>query len=290
MGNLRFQWQVVLFILPALALYAVFFIVPFGKTLFYSFHQWNGFGQATFVGLSNYIRLAGDELFQAGVGRILIWAALAVMLKVGFALILANILRNPLPGYRFFTTAFFIPVVISSAAISLLFTLLYDNDVGLLNVFLRAVGLGGWTNTWLANADTALYALIAVPIWHTVGYFFIILLAAIQNVPRDYYEVARVEGASSFQVFRMVTIPSIWPTMQVCIVLAITSAFKSFDYVFVMTRGGPGTATQVPATYMYDTIFMGLEFGYGTAIATSIFLLGLVATLVVRRLTVGYAR
>ena len=289
MGNLRFQWQVILFILPALVLYGVFFIIPFGRTIYFSVHQWNGFSDATFVGLANYTRLLGDELYRAGVGRVLIWAFFAVLLKVGFALILANILRQPLPGHRFFTTAFFIPVVISSAAISLLFTLLYDNDAGLVNVFLRAIGLGGLATTWLANADTALYALIAVPIWHTVGYFFIILLAAIQNVPRDYYEVARLEGASSWQVFRHVTVPSIWPTMQVCIVLAITGAFKSFDYVFVMTRGGPGTATQVPATYMYDTIFMGLEFGYGTAIATSIFLLGLVATLVVRRLTMGRA-
>jgi raffinose/stachyose/melibiose transport system permease protein len=289
MGSLRFKWQVTLFILPALLLYGVFFLVPFGRTLYFSLHQWNGFSDAKFVGLANYVRLLSDELYLAGVGRILIWAALAVLLKVGFALILANILRQPIPGYRFFTTAFFIPVVISSAAISLLFTLLYDNEAGLVNVVLRAVGLGALATTWLANSDTALYALIAVPIWHTIGYFFIILLAAIQNVPRDYYEVARIEGADSWQVFRFVTVPSVWPTLQVCIILAITSAFKSFDYVFVMTRGGPGTATQVPATYMYDTIFVGLEFGYGTAIATSIFLLGLSATLIVRWLTVARA-
>src|SRR5690606_27088177 len=128
MGNLRFQWQVTLFILPALALYGVFFLIPFGRTLFFSVHEWNGFSDATFVGLANYSRLLGDELYRAGVGRVLIWAFFAVRLKVGFALVLAYILRQPLPGHKFFTTAFFIPVVISSAAISLLFTLLYDND------------------------------------------------------------------------------------------------------------------------------------------------------------------
>jgi raffinose/stachyose/melibiose transport system permease protein len=289
MGNLQFRWSVVLFILPAMALYGVFFLVPFGRTLYFSLHQWNGFSTARFVGLDNYVRLIGDQLYHDGLGRIFIWAMFAVVLKVGFALILANMLRVRIPGYSFFTTAFFVPVVISSAAISLLFVLLYDQDAGLLNTLLRMVGLGGLARPWLADSDTALYALIAVPIWHTVGYFFIILLAAIQNVPKDFYEVARIEGASGWQTFHFVTVPTLWPTLQVCIVLAITGAFKSFDYVFVMTRGGPGTATQVPATYMYDTIFVGLEFGYGSAIAISIFVLGLLATLLVRRLTVGHA-
>jgi raffinose/stachyose/melibiose transport system permease protein len=210
---------------------------------------------------------------------------LAVVFKVGIALVLASMLRVPIPGERFFSGAFFVPVVISSAAISLLFTLLYDPDIGLIDVFLRGIGLGSLARGWLSDENTALYAVIAVPVWHTIGYFFVILLAALRNVPGELYEAATIDGAGAITAFRRITVPSLWPVLQVCIILAITAALKSFDYVFVMTKGGPGTATEVPATYMFRTIFTSLQLGYGTAMATAIFLIGLVATLAVRRLT-----
>lgn len=285
MGRLRFSPSVLLFMLPAFLLYGVFFVLPFLRTLFNSLYDWNGIGTWRFVGLANYVQLAHDELFGHGILRVAIWAALAVLFKVGTALVLASMLRIPIPGERFFSTVFFIPVVISSAAIGLLFTLVYDADVGLLNIVLRGVGLGGLARNWLGDEDTALYAVIAVPIWHTIGYFFIILLAALRNAPSEVYEAARIDGAGAPAIFRQITIPMAWPVLQVCIVLAITAALKSFDYVFIMTKGGPGTVTEVPATYMYKTIFVNLQVGYGTAMATTIFLIALAATLLVRRVT-----
>ncbi len=285
MGRLRFTPSALLFMLPAAALYGLFFVVPFARTLYGSLFDWNGIGTATFIGLRNYVQLASDSLFITGVLRVALWAALAVIFKVGIALVLAAMLRVPMPFSRFFTGAFFVPVVISSAAISLLFTLLYDTDVGLVNVVLRGVGLGFLTHNWLGEQSTALLAVIAVPIWHTIGYFFIILLAAMQNISSEMYEAAKIDGAGARVTFFSITIPGVWPVLQICIVLAITAALKSFDYVFVMTKGGPGTATEVPATYMYKTIFVNLQFGYGTAMATTIFVLALGATLVFRRLT-----
>jgi raffinose/stachyose/melibiose transport system permease protein len=285
MGSLRFRPGVILFMLPAFALYAMFFVVPFLRTLYGSLFEWNGIGDATFIGFGNYAQLAEDTLFRQGLARVGLWAVAAVVLKVGTALVLASMLRVPIRGERFFTGAFFVPVVISSAAISLMFTLLYDADVGLIDVVLRAVGLGSLAHAWLAEEGTALYAVIAVPIWHTVGYFFIVLLAGARNVPRELYEAARIDGAGVWPTFTRITVPSLWPVLQVCIILAITAALKSFDYVFVMTRGGPGTATEVPATYMFRTIFTALQLGYGTAMASTIFLIGLLATLAVRRLT-----
>lgn len=284
MGSLPFRFSILLFLAPAFLLYAVFFVTPFLWTLFYSFHDWNGFATPEFAGLSNYAQLAQDDLFLAGVGRVGLWAVLAIIFKVGAALILASLLREKISGSGVFITAFFIPVVISSAAISLLFTLIYDLDAGLLNTALRAVGLQDWTRNWLGDPDTALLSVIAVPVWHTIGYFFIILLAAMHGIPRDLYEAAEIDGANRWTVFSRITVPMVWPVLSVCIVLAITGALKSFDYVFVLTRGGPGTATQVPATYLYETIFVGLRYGYGTAMATAIFVIGLVSTLVVRRL------
>jgi ABC-type sugar transport system permease subunit len=282
MGTLRFRPAVLLFMLPALALYGLFFLVPFVRTVWASLYIWNGMDDAVFVGLGNYADLAHDALFRTGFARVGLWAAAAVVLKVGAALLLAGALRERIPGGRFFEAAFFVPVVISSAAISLLFTLLYDPDVGLLNAALRAVGLGQFARAWLADRDTALYAVIAVPIWHTIGYFFVILLAAMRDIPRELYEAARIDGAGPRISFLHITVPSLRPVLAVCAVLAVTAALKSFDYVFVMTRGGPGTATEVPVTTMYKTIFVNLQIGAGTAMATTIFLVALIATLAIR--------
>jgi raffinose/stachyose/melibiose transport system permease protein len=289
MGTLRFRPSVLLFMLPAFALYALFFITPFFQTLFGSVFDWNGMGASRFVGLQNYLQLAHDHLFLRGIGRVGLWAVLAIIFKVGIALVLASMLRLPIRGARFFSGAFFVPVVISSAAISVMFTLLYDPDIGLVDVTLRAVGLGALAHSWLSDENTALYAVIAVPIWHTIGYFFVILLAAMRNSPQEIYEAARIDGAGTWMTFTRITVPTIWPVLQVCIVLAVTAALKSFDYVFVMTGGGPGTATEVPATYMYKTIFVSLRLGYGTAMATTIFAVALATTLLFRRVTAARA-
>ncbi len=285
MGTLRFRPAVLLFMLPAFVLYGVFFLLPFGRTVLASLYEWNGMDEAVFVGLGNYAELGRDALFRTGFARVGLWAAAAVLLKVGIALLLASALRERIAGSRFFEAAFFVPVVISSAAISLLFTLLYDPDIGLLNAALRAIGLGDYARAWLADRNTALYAVIAVPIWHTIGYFFVILLAAQRDIPRELYEAARIDGAGARVTFTHITVPSLVPVLTVCAVLAVTAALKSFDYVFVMTRGGPGTATEVPVTTMYKTIFVNLQIGYGTAMATIIFVVALVATLAIRRLT-----
>jgi raffinose/stachyose/melibiose transport system permease protein len=271
--------------LPAFVLYAVFFIVPFVRTFYYSFFSWNGMSQATFLGLANYVRLAGDELFTAGLGRVSVWAIASIILKVGGALVLAAMLRKRIRGSDFFTSVFFLPVVISAAAISLMFALLYDLDTGPFNVLLRGIGLGGLARNWLGDERTAFWAVIAVPIFHTIGYFFVILLAGLQDISEEIYEAAEMDGAGPFKTFTRITLPLIWPILQICIVLATTGALKAFDYVFILTAGGPGNATQVPATYMYQTIFVGLKYGYGTALAFTIFLFTLGVTLLIRRLT-----
>lgn len=285
MGTLRFRPIVLLFMLPAFVLYAIFFVVPFARTFYYSFFSWNGMSQATFLGLANYIRLVGDELFTAGLGRVTIWAIASIILKVGGALVLAAMLRKRIRGSDFFTSVFFLPVVISAAAISLMFALLYDLDTGPFNVLLRAIGLGGLARNWLGDEKTAFWAVIAVPIFHTIGYFFVILLAGLQDISEEIYEAAEIDGAGALKLFTSITVPLIWPILQICIVLATTGALKAFDYVFILTAGGPGNATQVPATYMYQTIFVGLKYGYGTALAFTIFLFTLAATLIIRRLT-----
>ncbi|MCU6790933.1 MULTISPECIES: carbohydrate ABC transporter permease [Paenibacillus] len=285
MGLLAFRKTVILFMLPSLLIYGLFFVVPFAQTFYFSFFEWSGIGKKTFLGFKNYIDLMHDPLFLNGFWRVLIWALLAIVIKDGLALVLASVLRKPIRGSNWFTTVFFLPVVISTAAIGLMFSLMYDKDIGLLNLFLQTIGLGDWSRSWLADENTAFYAVIAAPLWHTIGYFFIILLAGMQNIPEEVYEAATLDGAGAWTQFTRITIPLIWPILQICMILSITGAFKSFDYVFIMTKGGPGESTQVPATYMYETVFVGMKYGYGTAIAILIFVFSLVVTLLFRKLT-----
>lgn len=283
MGSLRYKHTLLLFLVPPLLFYFVFFGMPFLRTVYISLFNWNGLSEPVFRGLKNYFDLFKDKLFSVGFGRITIWAILSVLIKVGLALILANLLRAKIRGSGFFTSVIFIPVVISASAISLMFILIYDLDIGALNVFLRMIGLDGLTRSWLGDSSTAFYAVIAVPLFHGIGYFFVILLAGIQGVPESLYEAAKMDGANALQLFFRVTIPSIWPVIQICVILAITGALKSFDYIYVMTKGGPGNATQVPATYLYEVTFVGGKFGYGSALAIMIFLFGVVATILFKK-------
>lgn len=285
MGSLRVQKIILLFFLPALLIYGIFFVYPFIRTVLYSAFSWTGFNIPKFIGFDNFMHLVKDDLFLMGISRILLWAAMAVVFKVGLGLVLAGMLRKPILGSKFFTSLFFLPYVISAAAICLMFKLIYDLDIGVVNAILRVIGLGGLARPWLGDSNTAMIAVIIVPVWHAIGYFFIILLAAVQDIPQDIYDAATIDGSNGPTTFWNVTIPTIWPVLQICIILAVTTAFKSFDYVFILTGGGPGTSTHVPATYMYQTIFVGMQFGYGMAISISIFAMCLIFTLLFRGFT-----
>jgi raffinose/stachyose/melibiose transport system permease protein len=283
MGILKMNKVVYLFLLPALALYLTFFLYPFGQTAWYSLTKWDGVQPALFVGASNFVTLLSDETFRAAVSRIFIWAALSILFKVGSALVIAYILRKPMKGIRFFRTVVFFPYIISASAMCLVFTVVYDKEIGLFNLVLKGIGLGGITRYWLADADTAFYAVIAVPIYQAVGYFFVILLAAMQDVPQELYDAGKIDGAGGVGEFLHITIPYIWGTLTVCIILAINGAFNDFTYVFILTGGGPGHASEVPATYMYKEIFVNYKFGYGSAVAMAIFALTLAVTMLVRK-------
>ena len=284
MGILKFRPVLVFYIIPAFLVYTAFFIVPFMQTVYYSFFNWDGFNTPKFVGIKNYITVFRDDLFVTGIGRVLLWALLAIIFKVGISLLLANLLRKKTVGYNLFRTAYFVPVVISSAAMCLIFTLVYDKDIGLLNAMLRGAGLSPLAKSWLSNPSTAFYAVIAVQIFAGIGFLFLIVLAALGDVPHELYEAAEIDGAGAWTTFWRITLPMLWPVVQGCIILAVTSSLKSFDYIFILTGGGPGTATEVPATQMYKTIFSGLQYGLGSCMAVVIFLLALIISVLTRKL------
>jgi raffinose/stachyose/melibiose transport system permease protein len=283
MGQLKFHRLIILFLLPALTLYGLFFAYPFVQTAVKSMTTWDGFGTPQFVGLGNFVELLRDKIFVAGMKRVGIWAVLSIIFKVGTAFVLAVMLRKPIPGARFFRALIFLPFVLSAASVSLMFIVMYDKDIGLFNQILRVVGLGKIARPWLADENFAFYAVIAVPIWQAIGYFFIIFLAAIQDIPEELYEAGIIDGAGALNSFYHITIPLMWPVLQAGFIMAINGALQNFDYVFIMTNGGPASASEVPATYMYRSLFYMMRYGYGTAIAVSIFLTTFLLAVIIRQ-------
>ena len=283
MGNLRYRKRILLFIMPALFLYILFFIYPFFQTFFYSFTDWDGFTDASPVGVANFRKILGDEVYRTAVIRIFIWAILSIIMKVGTALVIAYVLRKGGKGASFFRTVVFLPYVISSSAMCLMFSVMYDKEIGLINILLRGIGLDSVTRYWLVDEKTVFYAVIFIPIYQAIGYFFVILFAAMKDVPEDLYEAGRLDGTTPLTEFTKITIPYIWPTLVVCIVLAINGAFQNFDYIFIMTGGGPGHASEVPATYMYKSIFVNGQYGYGSAAALILFVITLGVTSLSRK-------
>lgn len=283
MGTLRCNKKALLFLVPGLALYCVFFIYPFLETAAYSLTDWDGFTAPSWVGVENFRRILTDQVFREAIVRIFIWAVLSILLKVGMALVIAYLLTKSIRGISFFRSVVFLPYIISASAMCLMFTIMYDKDIGLINMLLRAIGLGKYAKYWLSDPNTAFYAVILIPIYQAVGYFFVILFAAMKDIPSDLYEAGKMDGTNSLTEFFLITLPTIWPTLVVCIILAINGAFQNFDYIFIMTYGGPGHASEVPATYMYKSIFVNGEYGYGSAAALILFVLTIAVTSCVRK-------
>jgi raffinose/stachyose/melibiose transport system permease protein len=273
-----------LFLIPAIGLYLMFYIYPFVETAVYSLTRWNGISKAVFLGVQNFAILVSDKNFREAIGRIFIWALLSIIFKVGSALVVAFVLRKSFRGTQFFRTVIFFPYIISASAMCLMFTIIYDKEIGIFNLLLKLMGLENITKYWLSDPRTAFFAVIAVPIYQAIGYFFVILLAAMQDVPSELYDAAKIDGTTVIGEFLFITVPYIWGTITVSIILAINGAFNDFNYVFILTGGGPGHASEVPATYMYKEIFVNYKFGYGSAVALIIFALTIAVTMTVRRI------
>lgn len=283
MGVLKYRKSVVLYLVPAFALYIVFFVYPALTTFINSFSDWNGFTAPVFNGLDNYKKILSDRVFIASLKRIFIWVCASIVFKVGTALLLAYVLRKAMRGVGFFRAVVFVPYIMSAASMCLMFAIMYDKEIGFINIFLRAIGLDSITRYWLTDTKTVFGAVIAIPIYQAIGYFFVILFAAMQDVPEDLYEAARIDGTNSLTEFLHITLPGVWKTLAVCITLAVNGAFQNFDYIFILTYGGPNHASEVPATYMYKALFVKSQYGYGGAVAMIIFACVLMLTLLIRK-------
>ncbi len=257
------------FVGPALVVLATFIVYPAIYSVWLSFHEWNGFTPrwGPFVGLNNYAELARDGIFWKAAVNSVLFVVARTPLEVGIAFFLALLLNRNMPGRSLLRTLFFVPVVMSLIVVTILFQRILEPNAGLLNTFLRDVGLGALAHPWLADPATALPAVIFVSIWKNVGFSLVILLAGLQGLPQEVIEAAKVDGADRWQLTLKVIVPLMKPIIAITTILSIIGGLKVFDLIFIMTRGGPTYSTEVFATMLYREAFELNNMGVASAIA-----------------------
>jgi len=272
----RRKWIFLLSIVP-LTIYTIIVIIPLFSSFYYSFTDWNGFNQEyNWVGFDNFAKVFRDNLFVGAIKNTLIWMAAAIILPVGGGLSLALLLHEGIWGAKFFKSLFYLPICLSLAVIGQVWIWIYQPNWGLINTVLRAINLDHLTMAWLANTNTALLSVIIAWSWQQVGLAMVIFLAGLTSIPSELTEASEIDGASYLQSLRYVVIPLLSPATIVVIALSIINSLKSFDVVYMMTRGGPFHTTDTLAMFMYNESFQKYYMGYGSAIAVVLFLIAMV--------------
>lgn len=261
-------------ILPAAVLFALFYVWPFVHGFWLSLTNWDGFSPPRFAGIANYVRLVHDPIFLGAIKNNLIFVAAVLVLKNILGLSLALLLNRALFGRAFFRAASFIPVTMSFVAVGLLWSWIYNPVFGLLNAGLDAVGLGALKQSWLGDANIALYSIIVVDVWKWLGFHAVIYLAGLQTIPAELYESATMDGAGRMSRFWHITLPLMMPIVFINTILGLSGAFvRNFDIVYVLTKGGPNHATEVALTYMMQKAFQDGQMSYASAMGYVLFLL-----------------
>jgi len=272
------------FLLPAVIVYVGLVLLPVVQAIYYSFFRWNGLGPLqNFVGLANYMRILSDRVFVGALGHNLQIVALSLLIQLPLALGLALLVGRNLRGRAAFRTIFFMPFVLSEVVTGVIWNFVYLPDGGLVNKLLQSIVPGLAPTAMLANPKTVLYALFVVITWKYFGYHMTLYIAGLQNIPHEIEEAARIDGASGWQVLRYVTIPLLGNTIRLTIYLSVLGALQIFDLVWVMTTGGPVSASDTMATYLYKFGFQRFQLGYGSGIAVIMFLICFGFSLVYQR-------
>lgn len=258
---LRKNGHLVLFLLPGLILYAMFMAYPLVTSLSYSFSDWDGLVRKGFSGFRNFLVVLGqwpyNVRFWSALGHNAVFFGITLLIQSTLGLFLAVLLSRRWRGFAVFQAIYFLPYTLSMVVVGFLWLLLLNPTWGAVGHGLRELGLGAWVQPWLGQADTALVTVILVNAWHWLGFPVLVFLAAIQGVPRAFYEAGIVDGANEWQSFRYITLPLLLPTLTMMTILTFIWDFNAFELVFVMqgASGSPNYATDLLATFFYRTAF-----------------------------------
>src|SRR4051812_27219426 len=275
-----------LFVLPALAMYAIFVLQPLALTVQYSFYRWDGVGSATWVGMSNYVSVLTEPrlletLFNA-FRLVLFFSVIPVALGLVTASVIHRVASGRLGAVS--RTVLFLPQVIPLVAAGIIWSQLLSLS-GLVNQALTAIGLGDAATAWLGDFDTALPSVGLIGIWVLLGFCTVLLLTGMTKIDAGLYESARIDGAGWFREFRAITVPSLRYEIGVCLTVTIIAALAAFDIVYVSTGGGPGNATAVPGIQIYILAFLERQVGLASALAVVLVILVLLVILPLQRLS-----
>lgn len=275
-----------IFVFPAFFFFAMIIILPIVYSGYLSTLEWNGFAEKVFIGLDNYFEMFRDfpDGFTKGVLNSGILALLSVFVQVPLALLLALFISKGIKGEGIFRTIYFVPVIISTTVIGQLWLKIYQPNYGMLNHILGSLGLEHLQSPWLASTETALACTFFVIVWQYIGYHMLLLYSSIKSIPQSMFEAARVDGATTSQISRYITIPLIKPMIKVCATFALIGSLKTFDLIYVLTKGGPIHSTEVPTTIMYRVLLIENNYGMGSSMAIFIILECLVFTVLIQKL------
>lgn len=266
---------ILLFVLPAMLVYFVFYLAPIVATAGLSFTNWNLVQSPTWAGFANYFSLFKDAVFKTGMKNILILVLMVLVVQLPLSLVLALMLAKLTRGVRFIKTSFFIPVVFSATAVGLVWLRMYDSTYGVINELFKLFGFD-YQQMWLSSPKEAIWAITIPMIWCKTGYYLILFYAAIKAIPLDYYQAALIDGCSGIRATFKITIPLLRNNICMCAVLCAIGAIKEYPLIYVMTLGGPFKQTYTPAMEMYTKAFLEFNFGYGCALAIALVVISLV--------------
>jgi len=275
------------FLLPSFLLTAVLGVYPILWAIHYMFYDYKGYGEKLFIGLNNFVRLWHDELFWNSVVNTMVYAGGKIAITIPISLVLAVILNRKMRGSGLLRAIYFMPTVVSTAVISVVFFIIFNSYNGLLNQFLNKFGIISGSIEWLGPKH-AMLTVVIVAVWGAIGNYMLLFLAGLQSIPEDLYESASIDGANPAQKFWYVTVPMLGPVMQMIILLAITISLKGYESIMVLTEGGPIGKTDVMFLYVYKLLFpvstgsvFIQEIGYGSAV-------GFATALIVGAITLLY--
>ena len=258
------------FVLPALITVGAVIVFPWVFTLWMSANQWQLGGEQSFVGFDNYLRLAADMRFWESMWHTVVYTVLSVVAPMILGTIAALVFDSKLPMRGLLRGIFVMPMMATPVAVALVWTMMYHPQLGVLNYLLSLVGIP--PQEWIFNQSTVIPSLVLVETWQWTPLVMLIVLGGLASMPRDPFESAEIDGANGWQKFRYITLPMILPFIMVAVIIRSIDALKSFDIIYAMTQGGPGTASETINIYLYNVAFSYYDIGYGSAIAVVFFI------------------
>ncbi|EPR21131.1 carbohydrate ABC transporter permease [Agrobacterium sp. 22-221-1] len=259
------------FVIPALVVISAVIVFPWVFTLWMSAHRWTLGQEQSFIGFENYIRLASDARFWESLWHTLIYTVLSVVAPLFLGTLAALVFDAQFPLRGFLRGVFVMPMMATPVAIALVWTMMFHPQLGVLNYLLSFIGIGPLE--WIYNQSTVIPSLVLVETWQWTPLVMLIVLGGLAAVPREPYESAEIDGANAWQKFRYLTMPMIAPFLMIAVIIRSIDAVKSFDIIYAMTQGGPGTASETINIYLYNTAFAYYDIGYGSAMAVVFFII-----------------